>query len=655
MCLRHFRAKRYRLPAPHDPHERVSFLFTFVVFCTLSALASSASLGWGQSPPAAEEEEIEDHEIFQGMDADLKDEDEEGDDLDGIDFGDDEDDADGSAAQEEEELEESEPLQRGLPDFDPDDLEPDGMTPEGVPDILLEENLRQTDPLLARGAFDEVLTLWREVPGEAAVKIDVYNRVVQGLMQRKNYYKALEVLLLQKALTDGTGAPDALDDPTLASAIRNDLLIIVKTHLQEEELRSVVAAHLPNFPADEALLRLLTIYDDQGDYYREEQEIKRFIDTFPSHPETAALRTRAGSLREKIKAIKRVVGVVLPMHGMMAPFGRSVLDSIRLAMGHFKAERPTVPIGWVVREMEETAIPLGKWLDEYHPLALIGPLLSKEVDQVAPTLQGTDLLLITPGATARQLQGLGKSVIRNALTPRTQCRALAKLVASQMRLKSFAILYPSEPTGMNWMKCFSDEVVQQGGRVAVAESYLPGETDFSEPIKRLMTTEGQSGNTAAGGRAFDALFLPTNAEEAGLIMPQLAFHNFKNVTLLGLNSWNDPELLKRAGRHADGSVFIDGFFAGSPNPTVAKFVADYQRRFGRPPDLLAAQAYDATRWVLSAIESGARTPAEVKRAVSALRQRGGVSGFLSEIQNGEAVKEPFFIQVKKGKFTAFQP
>ncbi len=635
----------------HFQRKWVSFFLP--LFLSLATLFLCATSGWSQTDPMAEDAEdmaedaaLEALEALEEMDAGLEglEEEGEGDDADPLDL-----------EEDEAGLEEADETQNGAPDFDPDDLEPDNVAPAEVPDLLLEAYLQRTDPLLARGAFDEVLALWREVPGEAAVKIDVYNRVIQGFMQRKNYYRALEVLLLQKSLTDGAADPNLPNDPTLESAIRNDLLIIVKTHLQEEELRSVVATYLPNFPADEALLRLVTIYDNQGDYYREEQEIERFIDTFPSHPETAAMRTLAGSLREKIKTIKHLVGVVLPMHGAMAPFGRSVLDSIRLAMGHFKAERPTIPIGWVVREMEETSPSIEKWLEEYRPLALVGPLLSKEVNRVAPALQGSDLLLVTPGATGRQIQGIGKSVIRNAMTNGAQCRALAKVAVSRKKLKSFAILYPSEPTGTHWMKCFSDEVAQQGGRVVVSESYLAGESDFSDVIKRLIKAENVPANRDGAARTFDALFLPTTADEAGLIIPQLAFHNLGQVTLLGLNSWNDPELLKRAGRHADGSLFVDGFFAGSANPTVAKFVGDYQKRFGRPPDLLAAQAYDATRWILAAVESGARTPHDVKRAVLSLRQRAGVSGFLSEIQNGEAIKEPFFIEVKKGKFSPFQP
>jgi len=44
--------------------------------------------------------------------------------------------------------------------------------------------------------------------------------------------------------------------------------------------------------------------------------------------------------------------------------------------------------------------------------------------------------------------------------------------------------------------------------------------------------------------------------------------------------------------------------------------------------------------------------AEAKREVALLsvKEVEGAAGDVSEIQNGEAIKRPFFIQVKKGRF-----
>lgn len=527
---------------------------------------------------------------------------------------------------------------------DPGDV---GSAPSEGVDI--EGRLQRSDSALARGDLEEALSIWRDVPNADAIKMDVYDRVVRAYMQRKEHVKALEVLILQKALLDAAETSDpVLGNAALAVAVQNDMLMMIKK-LQEHELQSVAERYAPRFPADEALLRLVDLYEAQDDFYRQGQEIKRFLALFPNHAGAGGVRRRSDGMREKIKAVQHRIGVILPLRGTMAPFGQAALNGIRLAIEHLRALRPKMSVGLIVREVEEEVQPLAGWLSEYRPLALIGPLLSKEVVRLAPVIEKTPLTMITPGATAPQLPGIGQSVIRNAMTHRAQCQALVEQ-ATKMRLKRFAILYPRGRFGLDWTKCFSEEVIRRGGQVTTLETYAAGETDFSEPITRLKNAAGKKVGDTRVAFGFDALFLPTDPQEAGLIIPQLAFHNVRGITLLGLSSWNDPQFLTLAGRYAEGAVFADGFFHGSTHPPIARFVEEYQKRFGQPPDLLAAQAYDATRWVLSAIEGGAETPGDVKEAVARIRQYDGVSGLLSEIRGGEAIKTPFFIQVKKGKF-----
>jgi len=246
--------------------------------------------------------------------------------------------------------------------------------------------------------------------------------------------------------------------------------------------------------------------------------------------------------------------------------------------------------------------------------------------------------------------GLGTSVVRNAFSTRAQCRSIAGRATGEMRLKRFAILYPTHRSGPDWMKCFSEEVAKQGGQVVAAETYASGGTDFSGPIGRIKEKSFRTAEDESVSLAIDAIFLPADSAEAGLIIPQMAFHGMRGVSLLGINHWNDPEFLKRVGRHAEGALFADGFFQESTRPAVQTFVGAYKKRFGRPPDLLAAQAYDVTQWILTAIASGADTPKKVASAVVGVKRYDGAAGEVSEIQNGEAIKRPFFIQVKKGRF-----
>jgi ABC-type branched-subunit amino acid transport system substrate-binding protein len=152
------------------------------------------------------------------------------------------------------------------------------------------------------------------------------------------------------------------------------------------------------------------------------------------------------------------------------------------------------------------------------------------------------------------------------------------------------------------------------------------------------------------GNGFDAIFLPGEARQVGLIIPQLAFYEGKDVVLLGTMGWNNAEFLKMVGSYAEGAIFVDGFFLGSSDPFIQDFIGQYREQFHHDPDIFAAQAYDAAQLILEAIKQGASTRSEVKEAIAAAADVPSASGYLYNIQDGEAIKKPFFMQVKKGKW-----
>ena len=126
--------------------------------------------------------------------------------------------------------------------------------------------------------------------------------------------------------------------------------------------------------------------------------------------------------------------------------------------------------------------------------------------------------------------------------------------------------------------------------------------------------------------SFDALYLPGYADKVGLLIPQLAFYNIAGKTLIGSNSWHTEELIERAGRHAEGALFVDGFFPESTDPAIQSVIAAYRSAYQEEPDILAAQAYDAAMMILSLLKERKETPLAVRDGLLALRDFPGISG-----------------------------
>ncbi|MBI3815032.1 MAG: ABC transporter substrate-binding protein, partial [Nitrospinae bacterium] len=103
------------------------------------------------------------------------------------------------------------------------------------------------------------------------------------------------------------------------------------------------------------------------------------------------------------------------------------------------------------------------------------------------------------------------------------------------------------------------------------------------------------------------------------------------------------------GKYAEGIIFADGFFPASEKPAVKEFVERYKIFYNKEPDILAAQAYDAARIILSLIKNGAKNREEIKNGLLNLKDYNGVSGAAAIQSSGDSQKTLFFLTVKNGK------
>ncbi|NOQ51507.1 MAG: ABC transporter substrate-binding protein, partial [Desulfuromonadaceae bacterium] len=152
-----------------------------------------------------------------------------------------------------------------------------------------------------------------------------------------------------------------------------------------------------------------------------------------------------------------------------------------------------------------------------------------------------------------------------------------------------------------------------------------------------------------------ALFIPDYAERISMLAPQLVFYGLKDVTLLGINGWNSPELVARAGRFLGQAVFVDGFFHNSKDPEVQRFVELYQQVYQEKPNILGAQAFDAANMLLQVMDDPqVFNHGDFRRQLARLRGFHGVSGTLGYDELGEAIKQPYLLQIRRGRIVEVQ-
>ena len=421
------------------------------------------------------------------------------------------------------------------------------------------------------------------------------------------------------------------------------------------------------FPGDLALIRLIEMQNAQGEEHLAERNIRVFLARFPSHDYVPVATDMLRAFEHRLQSSQHVVAAVLPLSGKLQAYGTEALNGIQIAIDKARDHLGMNAIGLQVVDSETDKmalrLELGDLLNERHPVAVIGPLLSRDLSLVAALADQTMTPFVTPSANMSDVRHLGGYLFSTAMTQPLQARRLADYAIGQASYRRFCILYPDTPYGHELAALFGNEVKQRGGELIAMESYKETDTDFSQPIRRLKEADlkkyGQTETvkTTKNGKnivrivytpGFDAVFLPGDFNQVAIIAPQLAFYDVK-VPLLGTNTWNAPNLTKLADRSIDGSTFVDAFFLDSPDQNIREFVDRYRRKYQTDPSPFAAQAYDATRIVIETIRKGAATGRAVHDQLMEAQEFPTLTGPASFGAGGALNRRLYVIHIKNGR------
>ncbi len=419
--------------------------------------------------------------------------------------------------------------------------------------------------------------------------------------------------------------------------------------------------------------------------------LEEFLDRHPEQDPEGKTRTRLEELASQIAFDRHAVGCLLPLSGPYQTYGNKALRGVEIALSDFVSSSGNAQVKLIVKDTHSdptVAVAALRELAQAGVAAVIGPIT--EAESVAVEAQQVKIPLIT----LTQKEGIthaGDYVFRNFMTPRMQADALAGYCVKKLGLTRFAVLYPDESYGKTFLNLFWDALITHGGTLVGVESYPTDQTDFADSIKKLVGlyytvpeeierraeavrehrpltgshTGGISGEwrtaQAAAGTGyrkrgepyidFEALFIPDAPDKVGLILPQLAFHDIREVYLLGTNLWHSGKLLQMAQKYAQGAMMTDGFNATSPAGPVKAFVEKFTAAYGEPPGFMEAVAYDSARIVLeAAARPNVRFRSHLKEEILNLTGFEGLTGPTAFGPDGEAIKAPFLFRVKGDRF-----
>jgi ABC-type branched-subunit amino acid transport system substrate-binding protein len=370
------------------------------------------------------------------------------------------------------------------------------------------------------------------------------------------------------------------------------------------------------------------------------------------------------------------IGLLLPLSGKYEAFGKKAQRAIELAFQNFSdakaKEYEIIPMdsGDTAESQQEA---LKKLVEENQVIAVIGPLLSKGIDELAAKAAYYQVPLIS----IAQVQGpVASHLFSCSISTKNQ---IEKVVDYAMRVKGyskFAVLAPSNKAGEEMAQTFWDEVDARKGEMRAFELYDPNITDFRQSVDKAIglfytetrakelkdladkrkemnitkkTMKTQQYFTLPPIIDFDAVFIADEAKTVGQIIPTFAYRDAKHLPYLGITSWNSNQLISRGQDEAEGATFPVAFNTIDPSSGTKAFYDLYVATYNSYPGELDAIAFDSAALVLKALRESPSTRDDFRKTLETLKSVEGATGVV-DVSDHRCTRNLALYTVKGGKF-----
>jgi len=316
------------------------------------------------------------------------------------------------------------------------------------------------------------------------------------------------------------------------------------------------------------------------------------------------------------------------------------------AAGGLKVGDKKYPVTLFIEDNEDkpeaAAAMAKKLISQDNVLAIIGPNASGNAIPAARICEDAKVIMISPWSTNPKTTENMQYVFRACFLDDFQGEVMAKFARDNLKAKTAAVLYDvASEYNKGIAEFFKKSFEKMGGQVVAFESYTKDDKDFSSQLTKIKAANP------------DVLFLPNYYNEVPL-QAQQARRLGITCPLIGSDSWGSSELLTLGGEDLEGGLFSTHYAPDMATVIAQKFIKDYEAKYGKKPDDVAALTYDSGRLLLAAIaRAGSLDRQKVRDALASISEFAGVTGTMKFSGTGDPVKSAEIIQIKDGKFKFF--
>jgi len=203
-----------------------------------------------------------------------------------------------------------------------------------------------------------------------------------------------------------------------------------------------------------------------------------------------------------------------------------------------------------------------------------------------------------------------------------------------------ALIYVNDDFGKGGVDGFKARAAKYGIETAAEEKYARGDLDFTSQLSHIQSSGG------------DMLVDWSRYAEGALICKQMSQMGIK-LLHFGSDGQAHPKFLQLAGATAEGMYYPTHFSVATASeiPTAQVFIKKIRKTYGKDPDYVHAEAYDAAAAALLAMERAGKAEREPVRDALRTVSFDGTRGHFSFDKKGDPNLMTHIVLVRGGKET----
>jgi len=341
-----------------------------------------------------------------------------------------------------------------------------------------------------------------------------------------------------------------------------------------------------------------------------------------------------------------VVGAFLSLSGVDSTFGTDTRDGIALAAKEANAAGGVKGKPVKVLYEDDKSTPgeatnkVRQLIDRDKVLAVLGEVASSRSLAGGLIANNLKVPMVSPSSTAVEVTKDREFVFRTCFTDAVQGEMAARYAKEKMNKGTAALLYAAQDTYSSGLaQSFKDAFVKAGGKIVAEKGFPKGETNFTTFLEELKKASPE------------LIFVPVYYNEMVQVARQAKPLGMAGSMFMGGDGWDSTNLIEGAGAELEGAHFTDHYAPDVPWDNSKAFIAAFTKEYGRAPNALSAQGYDAAKLLFDAMgRAGELTPVSIRDALAATKDFAGATGSITIDANRNAAKPIVIVTVKDKKF-----